>query len=674
MLLEHIHLKDFRCFYGEQAISFSTRPDKNVTLIHAENGVGKTTLLNAMLWCFYGMTTPKFERRDDLVNYDAIAVGRTSAYVEVTFTHNDNRYRARRYATVGGNGGDRGFAIMRLDTGHSAQLPNPDTFINTVIPKGMASHFLFDGEHAEVFLGEENRSGIRRAVQDILGCTLIDIAIRDLDDCANYYRRQMPKAKASADAERINSRVETLATQIDQIKKIRDQLTNEIEIIEQQIADIDGQLRNSTAAKELQTRRENLERDLLRAKKREEEAQDEVIKWLGDNGRYLVSTRITEQTFDHLRQEEIKGRIPSPYNEEFVTDLLEMARCICGAELKQGTEAYANVESLLKRAANHTLRSRLASIRARLEQLKSGRIQAPARLNAANKRLAEARQDISDYEAQRAEISGKLLNIDLGEIAQREKKRNELRQQANAKRTDVGDCNRRIANAEEEKAASERELKKLAEGDKEARIFVGRFNLCEQLRDRLTKELDEEEKSARAVLRKSIGRILDETSRKNFRLKMTSEYGISLENEAGTQLPKSGGENQLLGLAFTAALVEFAKARQNADNFRLLKGTVAPLVLDSPFGQLDESYRQTTARYVPTMASQVVLMISGSQGASGVIDALNDRVGGEYVLIRHNRDPRGNKQAEIRQFHGRDIELAVFDSGFDGTTIQEVAG
>jgi DNA sulfur modification protein DndD len=54
--LERITLKDFRCFYGEQSIELSTDPARNVTLIHSENGVGKTTLLNALLWCFYGAT------------------------------------------------------------------------------------------------------------------------------------------------------------------------------------------------------------------------------------------------------------------------------------------------------------------------------------------------------------------------------------------------------------------------------------------------------------------------------------------------------------------------------------------------------------------------------------------------------------------------------------------
>jgi DNA sulfur modification protein DndD len=108
---------------------------------------------------------------------------------------------------------------------------------------------------------------------------------------------------------------------------------------------------------------------------------------------------------------------------------------------------------------------------------------------------------------------------------------------------------------------------------------------------------------------------------------------------------------------------------QNAQDYRLLKGTVAPLVLDSPFGQLDEEYRKTTAQYVPRMASQVVLMLSRSQAAGGVINVLHDRVGEEYVLVRKNKDARGSRPREVRQFSGKDVDMAVFDASFDGSTI-----
>lgn len=672
MILDRITLKDFRCFYGEQSIDFASDPDNNVTLIHAENGVGKTTLLNALLWCFYGITTAKFEKKDDLINYDALAAGRTSAFVEVLFLHEGRRYRARRYASKSESRDFRSFSIMRIESGHSVTLDTPDTFINTVIPKGMASHFLFDGEHAEVFLGEDNRSSIRHAVQDILGCFLIETAIKDLGETATYYRKQMPTSRSSANMDDVSSRIDALVGQIEIANETRNSLQGEVEVIEQQIADIDDKLRNAAATKVLQGQRDAALRDLLKAQKRSAEAQDEVLRWLGDNGRYLVSSRITDLTFDHLNAQETKGRIPSPYNEEFVKDLLEMERCICGAELKLGSEGHTKVAALLHKAANATLRNRLSRVRARLTELKTGRAVAPGKLDAEMKRQSTARQDISSLEAQLAEISEKLLGIDFDEIAAREAKRNSLRKAANEKREQIGSMSARIESSESDKANAQRELNRLAESDADARIFVTRYNLCETLKVRLEKDLEEEENVARSVLRASIVKVLDDTSRKAFRLKMTDDYGISLENDAGTQLPKSSGENQLLGLAFTAALVEFARLRQNAEDHRLLRGTVAPLVLDSPFGQLDEHYRKTTAKYVPRMASQVVLMVSKSQASGGALEALQDRVGEEFVLVRTNKAARGMRELEVRQFHGKDVEMASFDANYDGSSIVRV--
>jgi DNA sulfur modification protein DndD len=671
MWLEEIALKDFRCFYGEHVLELSSDDEKNVTLIHAENGVGKTTLLNAMLWCFYNTTTAKFERKHDLVNHDAVAAGRNSAYVEVLFEHNDKRYRARRY-TGSGLHGDRSFSIMRLDDGHNVTIDNPDTFINTVIPKTMVGHFLFDGEHAEIFLGEENRGSIRQAVQDILGCKLIETAIDDLADSASHYRRQMPKTQKSASITELSEEIENIEGQLTSARAAVEGLKLEADNVRQQIADIDDKLRNSAASKELQSSRERVKRQWAAATKRATDAQDEVLKWLGDYGRFLVSTRITEQAFDHLEAQENKGGLPSPYNEEFVHDLLEMEKCICGTDLKPGTESYDLVKSRLHKAANATLRSRLNAVRATISQLKSEREKAPARLDAANKRLASARSDVSTAEAELGEISEKLLGIDFGEIAEREAKRNELQTSLTGIDRDIGGFQSRIAMAESQRSAKQALMKKKADTDDDARIFIARQSVCEALRQRLEVELEEEEEAARTVLRTSIAKVLAATSRKSFKLKLSDEYAVSLVNELGTQLPKSSGENQLLGLAFTAALAEFAKIRQNAQDHRLLRGTVAPLVLDSPFGQLDESYRRTTGEYVPKMASQVVLMVSGSQAGSGAVDALRSRVGREYVMVRTNKGARKDGAKEFKQLGGKDYETSLFDQEADGSLIVEV--
>ena len=674
MILEEMRLNDFRCFYGESAISFSTDPTKNVTLIYAENGVGKTTLLNALLWCFYGETTERFEKREDILNYDAKKEGRTTASVEILFEHNDNDYIAKRFFVTGSRASEsRTFIVARIDQGSQIDIPTPDTFINTVIPRDMASHFLFDGEHAEVFLGESNHTSIRSAVRDILGCSLIETAIADLKDVSSQFRKQIPSTPATTRIAQLNTRIDALTTQIDVAVKEVERLEKQHQLTEMQITDIENKLRNTSAAKELQRSRDRLEDQLKRTQKRRKEAADDVYKWLGMNGRFIVSRKITEETFGFLDDKKHRGRIPSPYNEEFVKDILADETCICGAHLDPGSPAAHKVAQLLEKAANQLVRDRIARVRARLSSLKTERAKAPSRLTKAQERLAEANGELSSIEAQLGEIHDKLKDIDFDDIASREERRTALRMELSTIDRQIGSLKSGANDSEREKAEIDREINDLAQQDERTAIYALRRNLCESIKGNLELHLVEEENSARSVLRTGIKKVLEATTHKVLTLRMTDDYSISLVNAEGMALPKSSGENQLLGLAFTAGLVEFAKVREKARNYRLLPGTIAPLVLDSPFGQLDEAYRTTTAQFIPKMARQLVLLLSRSQGSPQVLEALQDHVGAEFLLVRHNKEPLGERKQESRHFKGEEFKTSIFDSTFDGSTVMEIA-
>ncbi|GLR60295.1 AAA family ATPase [Rhizobium indigoferae] len=674
MEIEEIRLKDFRCFYGESTISFSGDPERNVTIIYAENGVGKTTLLNALLWCFYGQTTARFEKSEDILNYDAKAEGRMIASVEVRFEHNGSRYVAKRFQRSGATGAsEKPFRVARLEAGSQIYDIEPeDTFINTVIPREMAGHFLFDGEHAEIFLGEQNRAAIRDAVRDILGCTLIETAIEDLEAISKAFRRQMPGTGHSTQITDLNNLIDTINTQIDQSKDLIAQNELQRRSVEDQITDIEDKLRNTAQAKGLQGERDSLQGQMVRAERRRSEQEDDVLKWLGDEGRFIVSRRLTEEAFEFIDSEEHRGRIPSPYNEEFVRDLLHDETCICGAHIAPGSEIARKVASLLNHAANQAMRDRVTKVRGRLTNLKAGRAKAPERLMAAKRSLAHTNEEIGFIEARLADVSAKLKGVNFGDIAERESRREELRKELSTLDRARGTLEENLKTARHEVARHEREINLLAAQDVETRIFARRRALCEKIKGSLEVRLRDEEAQAKKVLRATIRKIIEATSRKNLTLQMSDDYVVSLRNADGIALPKSSGENQLLGLAFTAALVQFAKLRKGAQDMSLLPGTIAPLVLDSPFGQLDRVYRSATAEFIPRMASQVVLLLSQSQAADEVMEKLQGRIGKQYVLVRHNKGERGLKHIETRQFGHEIIETTLFEASFDGTSIVEV--
>ena len=71
MKLLSLKINNFRAFLGKHEIEFAHSENKNVTILVAENEVGKSSLLNAFLWCFYGELTDDTDRPEDLVHDDA---------------------------------------------------------------------------------------------------------------------------------------------------------------------------------------------------------------------------------------------------------------------------------------------------------------------------------------------------------------------------------------------------------------------------------------------------------------------------------------------------------------------------------------------------------------------------------------------------------------------------
>ena len=55
MLIESLELYNFRQFVGPQKISFSCDGDRKVTVVVAESGVGKTTLMQSFQWVLYNL-------------------------------------------------------------------------------------------------------------------------------------------------------------------------------------------------------------------------------------------------------------------------------------------------------------------------------------------------------------------------------------------------------------------------------------------------------------------------------------------------------------------------------------------------------------------------------------------------------------------------------------------
>jgi DNA sulfur modification protein DndD len=205
MQISKVRIKNFRQFYGTQELEFPTTETKNVTLIHAENGFGKTSILNAVLWCLFKKVTPKFERPDDILNYEAAEEGQQTASVDVEIEFKSKRYSVQRIFSAGRD--KTQLSAYRIEGGSMKPLTASETFVASVVPPEMAPYFFFDGEAAESFAAARNYKEIGNAIRSILGCSLAETALVDLKDISKTVDREIGDASG-------DKRIEDLEEQI----------------------------------------------------------------------------------------------------------------------------------------------------------------------------------------------------------------------------------------------------------------------------------------------------------------------------------------------------------------------------------------------------------------------------------------------------------------------------
>jgi DNA sulfur modification protein DndD len=641
MKIQRIDMRNFRQFYGHQWLELSQSDDLNVTLVHAENGIGKTTLLNSVYWCLFGDVTPRFEQRTQLVNFEALKDDIDEASVEVEFEFNGQNYQAARKYSKSHN--KDAFTISEIDAGSYKPHPAPETFINSVIPREMAKYFFFDGEHAESFAAEQNTTA-GTAIRSMLGCDLAELGIRDLTEVGAAYTRQMKSLPSEAAVVALQNK---LAQKEEE--QARDELAladhkKTVEQKKEQRALIEEELRRTAGAAEIQLLRDTLATTLASTKDDLAKEQAKLVRWIGSRALAVVSRKLTTDTNAFIDAEAADGGIPKPYNEIFIRGLLNKERCICTRELKPETTEWAAVAKMLTTAGNADATGRIIRAAARLRQLREEANDAPRELEEIQGRIAEHLEKRRTQEQQLDQESKKLQNYNLEEVREREAALIQLGKSLEHLAREIWKLESGIAARKLEIDSTATLLTTQTSKNARAKLIMEKRSLAYAAAERLRTRLSEYENGARADIEAEINKILKVAARRDYRFAFDEDFTMSLHMEGiDGPIPKSGGENQLMSLAFTAALVDFARSRLGEEHAILSPGTVAPLVLDAPIGHLDKTYRAATAAFLPSMASQILLLLSSGHTEGGVAEALAPRIGRQYILVSENRGPRDGR-------------------------------
>ena len=108
-------------------------------------------------------------------------------------------------------------------------------------------------------------------------------------------------------------------------------------------------------------------------------------------------------------------------------------------------------------------------------------------------------------------------------------------------------------------------------------------------------------------------------------LRINESYGLTIVHKGGGEIPlRSAGAEHIVALSLMGALQRNAPLR-------------GPIIMDSPFGRLDEGHTKRVVRTLPTMARQVLLLVYEAELEPGVArEELAGSLLREYRLDRRS--------------------------------------
>jgi DNA sulfur modification protein DndD len=637
MKLERITLENFRQYYGRQRLEFARDEQRRVTVIHGVNGAGKTSLFLAINWCLYGKSVENIkviENVGELASKETVSQARPGervrTSVELAFLHNGERYLIRRALQGTKQKDDRvewdtddDFTMMRTQwDGQAKHVDNPIGTMNAILPVNVREYFLFDGEKIDNFAKPEAAEQVKQAIYLVLKLEILERARRHLEAVANDYRKDLKKISSSELRDLIEQDEKARAARAVAGDR-KTELTQEIESARRKIEEIDQRLAEIQAAKALQQQRDRLERDL---KQRSVELTNVVgqIRELATEAYFVIAQPATTHALQILDENRGREDIPSSIRHQFVRDLIEQMRCICGRPFQEGSSEHQSLLALMNSSLPGSLEDDVLDTSAALRSLGERVEKQRVDLNAAMARRTQLVDLIQSLEAELDDIGRQLKGSPLEEISRLEQKRQGFLADIDSYNIEIGSLTERIEKLTKEIAQLEKAIGQAHKDKEREQLLSTKLELAQRSADAIGEMYqlfaDDMRRRIEAKTKEIFKQLVWKDSHfqdirlgSDYNLEVIDRYGLPARPEL------SAGERQVLSLSFITAMSRVSEEE-------------APLVMDTPFGRLSSHHRNSITQHLPELASQLVLFVTDEELRDQARKNLEPRIGAEYRL------------------------------------------
>jgi DNA sulfur modification protein DndD len=239
---------------------------------------------------------------------------------------------------------------------------------------------------------------------------------------------------------------------------------------------------------------------------------------------------------------------------------------------------------------------------------------------------------------------------------------------------ETGSNQQQIESLNGQVAALDKQIDKQQLNEQKQILAQRRIAATQDAIDRLTEVRSRLEKQFCSQLEKRVQDIFSQISFTPYIPKLSEKYELTLvENTSGKEslVAASTGENQILSLSFIGGIIEGVREWSQKNTLMGPDSSTFPIVMDSPFGSLDEIYRKQIANKLPKLANQLVVLVTKTQWRGEVAREMESSVGREYVLEYNS--PKADCEEDAIELGGTRYALVKRSSDeFEYTKIVEV--
>ena len=685
-----IKYENYRCFKDVE-LSFKTEDAKNIALIVAPNGGGKTEMLFSFWWVLYDFNFKDLKGKEDTpysLNSalyrkleETQQMQRFTCSVELEFEHDDVVYIMKRievfFRNRNGIEHDQTVELSTIASNGERSLPERDKDIvekrlTDIIPKSILYGIIFDGERMKQLssVDEVSKTAVEGVIRHITNEELFELCRTELTDLETKVSSELKKAakkKKNNDLETIISKLEKYGESLKFDNTLLKTKNERLEIVKADLADISSELKKNETSKIFEQRRIEYKAELYKKNKELENATDEFYKNLYEG--YLL---ISNPLFDDVTESIEHKDVPFGLTVEAVKSILNRPKCICGHDICADEKRVMEelIESLPPDNISSTINEMLRQTEMHVDDVKKSLKTSFGRIESLQKDIEAIKKDIAYASTQITEGAPERIK-DL------EFKNKKLVIEEDRLNSDIIELERDIKYYTGEIEQLTKDKEDCKGTDSEVRFYDTKYNFIRKCLKALN-EIDEYNK--KISLENINGKINDAYSQisedyaRGRRLyivqfdakqkyRLVSYYQYNYENilniltEDGTVKSlsimgkdekeiheyiilkvlesNSTGQSKINTLAFAKAILDYSNEERDESSTEITKNY--PFLIDSPFTELTDENLSKSAASLHKFTNQIILMSSADSLAS-VEDSIIPFVGCRNYLVKADNE------------------------------------